>query len=649
MLGVIEFLVLALLPGCWITFSLPLSNLRPWARWMSAIPLSPLLLCAEFYALRLLGLSFARAVPLLVLLNLPALFLVAKRAGKLALPDAKTTALLALIVALPVACLSPQILHPPTRMLYAHPWMHTEIAYRMAAGDLIPDDPDLVGIRLFYPWAGDLYQAVLSCALGSPPLYNYIWTNLLFLICVAALAAALVAELGGGHIARLASGVCLFFAVNFVGFALLKLLPGSFTLRHPGLFGDFRFTPWVLKFIDFQQMPLALPMFLAMLYLVIREWPRGADKSSLLAIALLLISVGLFYPILFPAACAVVAAQAVALFFFPGPGVSGAESFRKVGPVGFVLLICGVVALLHYHLMSRDRVTSALTLANWQSIVSKSVAAFLATLPLLIALFLVLRNSWKQRPGPTTVLLLGAAASALLNVLLVLPFYENEYKFMFTAAMCLAPFLPLALEPPLRRLGKWALPAGLLSTLVLAIPLIQKTRDDWFLKEFPLPALDLRHFYLRLDDREPLAPLCNAIRDQTPPNSLVILEREELHFPSLTARRLYAPPRGTPSFPGLNLKADTLLTKVKGYSASLLEARQSDIEHLYRSEDPAQRAAALAQMLAFRHPLAIVLDPTRDAALRDFLIRERAAQTVFSSPSRVLLLVSPRPLPSPSP
>ena len=57
--GVIEFFILVLLPGSWITFSLPLNGLRPWARWLTGIALSPLVVCAQFYVLRLLGASFA--------------------------------------------------------------------------------------------------------------------------------------------------------------------------------------------------------------------------------------------------------------------------------------------------------------------------------------------------------------------------------------------------------------------------------------------------------------------------------------------------------------------------------------------------------------------------------------------------------------
>jgi NO-binding membrane sensor protein with MHYT domain len=637
--GVIEFFILVLLPGSWITFSLPLTGLRPWARWLTGMALSPLVVCAQFYVLRLLGASFERTVPLLVLINVPALFLIRKRMGKLALPDLRTAALLAMILALPVVCLSPQLLHSPTRMLYGHPWMHTEIAYRLAAGDLIPDDPDLAGIRLFYPWEGDLYQAILSYTLGSPPLYSYIWTNLLFLICICALAAGVVAEMGGGQRARLTSGVSLFFGVNIVGYSIFQLLPNAFTIRHPGPFGDYRYTPWVLKFIDYQQMPLALAMFMAMAYLMIRQWPRGGDKSSLAVIGLLLCSIGLVYPIVFPAACGLIVAQAIALFFFPEPGTPRGLRLKQALFVGLVLLVSCGVAALHYHLMSRDRVTSALALSNWHSIASKCVASVLATCPLVAGLLFVLRSSWKRSRGPTAILLLGATSSFLLYVLLILPYFGNEYKFMFTAAICLAPFSPLALDGPLRRLGRWALPLGVAATLILAVPLIQKTRVDWFREDFPLPPLDVSSFYLRMEERESLAALCNAIRERTPKNTIVVLEHEPVHFPTLTSRGLYAPPRGTLFFPGLNLKPETLLTQVKGYSKLLLETRQTEIERLFHPESAVQRAAALESMLAFHRPVAIVLDHAEDVALREWLIQARSGKLLYSGNGRDLLLV----------
>jgi hypothetical protein len=144
-----------------------------------------------------------------------------------------------------------------------------------------------------------------------------------------------------------------------------------------------------------------------------------------------------------------------------------------------------------------------------------------------------------------------------------------------------------------------------------------------------------------MEERESLAALCNAIRERTPKNTIVVLEHEPVHFPTLTSRGLYAPPRGSLFFPGLNLKPETLLTLVKGYSKSLLEARQVEIERLFHPASDAQRTEALASMFAFRRPVAFVLDHTSDSELRDWIIQSHGGKLLYSGYGRDLLLVEP--------
>ena len=74
-IGALAFAVLAFLPGAWISFGLPLGGLPFWARFMLGAVLSPLVSAVQFYAFRLLGVPFEITVPLLVLANLPALYL----------------------------------------------------------------------------------------------------------------------------------------------------------------------------------------------------------------------------------------------------------------------------------------------------------------------------------------------------------------------------------------------------------------------------------------------------------------------------------------------------------------------------------------------------------------------------------------------
>jgi len=75
-MGLLGFFLLVWLPGAWISFGLPLPRLPFWARLMLGAVLSPFVSALQFYALRALGVGFDPTVAVLVVANLPALYLV---------------------------------------------------------------------------------------------------------------------------------------------------------------------------------------------------------------------------------------------------------------------------------------------------------------------------------------------------------------------------------------------------------------------------------------------------------------------------------------------------------------------------------------------------------------------------------------------
>src|SRR5205085_9971897 len=117
----------------------------------------------------------------------------------------------------------------------------------------------LAGVRLAYAWGGLLYQGILSFLIGSPPAVSYIWINIVWLVVIFGFTAATVAELGGGRFARITSFIWLLFGLNFVGY-VAEQLGWTVTGHYFAASGDYRFTPWLLKFFFFQQDPMALGM-----------------------------------------------------------------------------------------------------------------------------------------------------------------------------------------------------------------------------------------------------------------------------------------------------------------------------------------------------------------------------------------------------
>jgi hypothetical protein len=214
-LGGLSFLLLMFIPGAWVTFAPALGGVPFWARLFTGAMLSPLVLCAEFYAVRPMGFAFGPTAVILVFLNLPALYFVWKRRGNLA--SLTTSGWLAGVaaVAIPAVCLTSILIHMDTRIFAPHSWLHADPMYMFARGDLVPEAPTLAGIRLSYPvWTALVGPVVQSFLLNSPPVSSYVWGNLVALIAVYAFAAAIAKALGGGKLAQYTCGIWLFLGAN---------------------------------------------------------------------------------------------------------------------------------------------------------------------------------------------------------------------------------------------------------------------------------------------------------------------------------------------------------------------------------------------------------------------------------------------------
>ena len=284
------------MPGAWICFS-PLFRAYPfWVRLSLASLLSPLVVFVEFFPVRWTGIPFGTTCWLLAAVNLPAIWLVMKNAPAWRMPGFQERIGLAFVILIPLLALAFGVTEEHS-MYYGHPWVYAEPAYMFARGDILPEDPDLAGMRMGYPVWGDLlYRAVLSYLLDSPPMVSFIWSQTVWLVASCALMAGIVAELGGGWLARGVSGVWLLFGINPAGYLFAYIVPKWF--GNSTVWGDLRYTPWFSKWTVFNTMPLPLALSIAAVYVLIRT--SALKRDSLVPIGLLAISMGLFYPILFP-------------------------------------------------------------------------------------------------------------------------------------------------------------------------------------------------------------------------------------------------------------------------------------------------------------------------------------------------------------
>jgi hypothetical protein len=642
--GVLGYLLLVFTPGAWITFGLALDRIPFSARLLTGAMLSPLVVCAEFYLIRLMGIPFGSTAVILVILNLPALYLIWKRRGKIGSLSRSDWLMGTIVVAISVACMFSLLITRDARIYSAHAWIYADPAYLFARGQLILEDPTLAGIKLTYPvWSGLVFQAVSSFLVNSPPITCYVWTNLLWLIVNYGLVMAITREMGGGKLAQFSSGIWLFIGTNPVGYVLMQLAPAGMSHQ---LWGDARYTPWVSKFQLFSTMELGLGMLFAMIYLLVRSGPL--TKQLLATIGLLLCGIGLFYPLLFPAACGVIGAKGIALL----PEKRNQQRslpYKEWLALACVLFIGVLTTYGQLRLLTSDKpiTTSLVQLSTINSAARKVFESLVATSLLLAGVAVTFRRCWNSRRNATIFLLAGALANYVLHAAFHILFYDNEYKFIFAAAMCLAVFPALAIEHAWR---EW--PRAKAVPVLAAIGfLLFGTYGHWAYVNWPYMGLKPGHqskpyattvdtstFYVQLDKREAWFGVCNAVRRLTPANAILLLKQDAFYYPGFTARSLYVAPVGESAYPGVNLDADELDAYMRGNGRQILQMRRATLTEFFDTRDSMQREQALNTILSLNRPVAVIAEP-RHSDLLEWLKQKKTAVELYASNGLSLWLI----------
>jgi hypothetical protein len=151
-------------------------------------------------------------------------------------------------------------------------------------------------------------------------------------------------------------------------------------------------------------------------------------------------------------------------------------------------------------------------------------------------------------------------------------------------------------------------------------------------------------FDLRLGDEDSLSQLCDVIRQKSPINSILVLDHEDHHFPTLTRRTLYIPPSAEQFHPGVNMINDYLLTGVKGYNSRIVKERRSTLRNLFDSENGAARVQSLKRILELNRPVGIVLEDRQHASLLEWLGRSGIGRSLYRANHMTLWLVQPNEL-----
>jgi hypothetical protein len=635
------WLLLMFAPGAWITFGSALQGIPFWARLFTGTMLSPLIVSAEFYAIRLMGVPFGPTAVILVILNLPPLYLIWKRRGKVAALQPGDWLVAGAALAIPLVCMSWLLMNVDARIFAPHGWPHADAVYMFARGALVPEDPTLAGMGMAYPvWSPLAFQAVESFLLNTPPVASFAWSNLLWLVVVCGFAAGIAKEMGGGRLAQGTAGIWLLLGTNPVGYILMKLAPGY--MSHE-LWGDPRYTPWALKFLSFTPMTLALGMLIAMVYLLVR--PVSVTKGLLAVVCLLLSGIGLLYPLLFPPACGVIVARALAPLASPRKGQWSFPDREWLAWAGILLVALMLTASEIRFITADRRAPSPVVLSSVSSGARKIVESLIVTSVLLAGLAFTVRHCWKSRRTQTAFLVGGALASCFLYVAFFIPYYENEYKFVFAVVMCLAVFPAIAME---RIWREWPRSKAVPVLAALAL-LLFGTYGHFTYAYWPAPWLQRPEhferrpllapagFFLQMDPRETWSGICNAVLRMTPPDSILVLNNAAFYYPGLTARSLYASPADK-LYAGVNLPVDDMDNHIRGYGLEIVHERRATLADFFDSHDTGRRERAIQAMLRLKRPVAIIAEP-QNAGLAEWLKQRKTATRLYDQNGLSLWLI----------
>lgn len=643
LLRIIGVLILCVLPGAWLTFGLSLPGVSLVARALLAVAASPVVLVAQFYGLRFIGLPFATVALVMVFGNLAALLLVRRRWSKLP-PLGSLAGVLPYVLfwALPIGVLLRYFRDPAEQASRAHFFLHADVVYGLANGVLKLEEAQLAGLTLGYPWGGHVQQALLSWVWNTAPVANFQWTNFILLIACVGLMAHVTGRLGGGLRARLLTMVLVLLAVNALGYTLRNVVSPELVQQYP-IWGDSRFTPWLRKYALWNQHPHGHVLFTGILYFMFAPRSEAYSKSAVALVSILAAGLAVIYPTFMPAVGALILARPVADYYEGQPATLRATLQRAALPLGFIALVSLLMTVGTLAVVGEHRAAgTGMSFSGWWGIRRKTIASAISLSPLLLGVGVLLFARWKESLTRWSLPLLGGLASVVLYV--AFTFVDGiEYKFMFTAAMCLAPLAALGIDGSLSRPGRARHAGYALLLLFLVAAGADKMIGETGGQRARM-VLRVDEFALRLAEGHELHPSVEAIRTGTAANTIVVVDSVDVHLPTFVQRSLFAPPHTEAVLSGAGQRAAHLLANNRGYGSEVVDRRQGVTRRLFRSRDSADRLAALREIQRLERPVVVLLDVDRHSELMETLVGAGSGR-VLHTDRRWAAWLSERPAP----
>ena len=614
-----------ILPGSWLAFSLLLARFDGWTRLLFAVILSIPVASAEYELLRAAGIASDTAVALLPLLNLPVLVLIWRARQGFSRPAPAAIFRTIAAIALPVLFLTIVFATHEEKTFWGHIWLHTDLIYALRENAFAPEERQLAGLAATYPWFGHLFLLIQSTALGQSPLQAFTAINLVLAAAFGGFAVATVRAVGVGAIGQFAAPFLFSFALNPVGVIAAKAAAalGRSYERWAYLAGDPRYDFMLIKHLRLNLNQIGITLLAGLLFLIVhssRPGREGRRDAALLAMMVLFVT--LLYPLYMPVAVVFVMAR-----------VGSDLLMRTIAPTsaaftgGLALLFAGVGAWCVLLPLGPRVAEVGIGPAGpgyiWRHAV---MLAFACSLPAIAATWVLTRHrDWR---ASDVTLLLAAVGCGLLAIFTHIPNKENEYKFVLPAGLALMPFLVIAVDSAfgIRRRGAAVAATAVLAALCLFAAIDSVMRRG--MGDRDVPALRFAGLFQSVEPSDPAAAAIDSIRNDTPPDAILLADDTRLAMSVLTLRAQYVPYDPDRVHSGMGFRNDFLLKNVKGYDPEIVESRRAELNALFDGPDDASRAAALRGIGSLGRPLVLLVASGRHEALGPWLLKSERGQEI---------------------
>lgn len=611
-------LSLLLLPAAPIAFPLFRSRFSFATTLAASVALGPFVVGIEWFALASLSVPFRLAVPIMAAAGLAALLPL--RSGRFSLRRIRLgidgwILLGVVLLLLPFACVLAIV--PWLRVYGWHNMMQLAACYQVPNLPRPPEDWDMAGLRLNYPWFGLIHLTALARMLdASPtrifPLFNVAQLLALIWIVRGIQRVCIESAAWAAHVLT----VILYFLAVGLGGPLLEVI---------GIAHEVRLDPPIVNFLFIDAMTAGLALT-ALTLLIVVAYVRQPFGTFPVAAGIVFSALGLTYPLLYPAVGAILLAAFVVL----RAGRAGLSLLLAAAPglcVSAVALGCylkwiGADGAAHIHVGLSPYIKYHLAYPPWQ------------LGPWLALILLAGNGMWKSVEARITIV--SAIVLSVAYCVVRMPL-RVEYKLIAAAIVCLAPLAAARLH---ELSGHFA--AG--TRWIVAALLLFAVYDSFVLFRYASPKiLDVAtpvqdgSFWIDSADAQ-TRDWIRAVRERTPPQTVLLCGASYTPVSDLTRRALYlASDPASQTRPGYWMGTELMLTDLKGYPREEVQERAQLLRLALTSGNEADFTKVTTSLLRLGRPVAAVLEPSN--LYGQWLRSSRLAEPVFEDGRTVVLLL----------